>query len=211
MTDPYPPAEERSGRTRVILEVLGEREGFEITITTRSNLVTRDLDLLVALADRHRIAVHVMMTTLDRRLSQALEPDAPRPDLRLKTISVLAAVEIPVGLRVAPVLPDLTDDPRALDRLAAAAAAAGAHALTAHPVILMPLTIAVLFPHLEEAFPDLVDGYRRSYERKAYLPEPYAGRLAERVRLLHTRHGFGPPRESGDPEPAPRGPQLALF
>ncbi|CAN5232282.1 Rv2578c family radical SAM protein [soil metagenome] len=209
--DPYPPVEERYGRTRAILEALCEWEGFAFSITTRSNLVTRDLDLLVNLAVRHRVAVNLTVTTLDRRRARALEPEAPRPDLRLKAVSELAAAGVPVGVLVAPVLPDITDDPRELDRLAAAAAGAGAGWIMANPLFLMPSRVAVFFPFLEEAFPDLVERYRQSYERSAFMPEDYARGLTDLVARLGVKHGLvaGPTRD-GRP-PAITGPQLSLF
>lgn len=214
VTDPYQPVEERYGRTRAILEALREWEGLTVSITTKSNLVTRDLDLFVDLAVRHRLAVNLKVMTLDRRLARALEPKAPRPDLLLKAVSELAAAGVPVGVLAAPVLPDVTDDPRELDRLAAAAAGAGASWIMANPLFLMPSAVAVFFPYLEEAFPDLVDRCRRNYERRAYVPEDYSRGLADLVARLRAKHGLGDARHGRAPDgrrPAITGPQLSLF
>ncbi|MEO7238399.1 MAG: hypothetical protein ABIZ96_07300, partial [Gemmatimonadales bacterium] len=49
-TDPYQPAERQFRLTRRILEVLRSYHGLSIGIITKSSLVTRDLDLLQALA-----------------------------------------------------------------------------------------------------------------------------------------------------------------
>ncbi len=51
VTDPYNPAEARYGVTRRILEELAPID-CELTITTKSNLILRDLDLLVERNDR---------------------------------------------------------------------------------------------------------------------------------------------------------------
>ena len=47
-TDPYQPAEREFGATRAILEKMAEREGLSLSITTKSNQVLRDIDLLRA-------------------------------------------------------------------------------------------------------------------------------------------------------------------
>src|SRR5690242_20700025 len=49
-TDPYQPAERRYGRTRSILEVFARERGRFLGITTKSDLVLRDLDLLKQIA-----------------------------------------------------------------------------------------------------------------------------------------------------------------
>src|SRR5207248_8309138 len=45
-TDPYQPAERRFRRTRAALEVFAEQRGMGISITTKSDLVVRDIPLL---------------------------------------------------------------------------------------------------------------------------------------------------------------------
>ena len=211
VTDPYQPAEKRYRRTHAILSVLADWEGLDFSITTKSNLVTRDLELLQRLVVRHRLGVNVTITTVDRRLAHALEPKAPRPDLRLKTVSELAAAGVPVGVFAMPVLPGITDDPVALDRLAAAAAGAGAAWFVAAPVFLMPSSMAVFFPFLEQEFPDLVERYQRDFERSAYMPKTYAAGLRDLVRKLRTKHRLVTP-DDGRRRPAEiSGPQLSLF
>ena len=45
-TDPYQPAERRFGRTRSILEVFAKERGWRVSITTKSDLIQRDVALL---------------------------------------------------------------------------------------------------------------------------------------------------------------------
>src|ERR1019366_3219598 len=78
-TDPYQPAEKQFEITRRMLEVFGEFTGLNLSITTKSVLIVRDLDLLRTLAARHRFSVHMTVTTLDERLARLLEPKAPAP------------------------------------------------------------------------------------------------------------------------------------
>ena len=82
-TDPYQPAERRFELTRAILEELARHSGLSIGIVTKSNMVTRDTEILQCVGERNRISVHVTVTTLDVELARKLEPRAPRPDLRL--------------------------------------------------------------------------------------------------------------------------------
>src|ERR1035441_2027006 len=85
-TDPYQPAERRYRRTRAILEVFARERGRHIGITTKSDLVVRDLDLLREIARSNVLAVHFTITTLDEKLARLLEPLAPLPELDRKSV-----------------------------------------------------------------------------------------------------------------------------
>src|SRR5205823_984074 len=69
-TDPYQPAEKQFELTRRMLEALAGFEGLDFSITTKSVLILRDLDLLRLIAERHRFGVHMTVTTLDARLAR---------------------------------------------------------------------------------------------------------------------------------------------
>src|SRR5213593_3705274 len=126
VTDPYQPAEREYRITRRILEVMASARGLRLSITTKSTLVARDLDLLQAIASRGRLTVNVSLITLDRRIARILEPRAPTPVKRLATIRTLADAGLRVGVFAMPVLPGLTDSPRALEALVGRSAEAGA-------------------------------------------------------------------------------------
>src|SRR5713226_6223422 len=85
-TDPYQPAERRYRITRGMLEVFARQKGFELGLTTKSDLVQRDADLLSEIARRNILTVHVSITTLDEALARLLEPRAPRPAMRLRAV-----------------------------------------------------------------------------------------------------------------------------
>ncbi|MGH9493711.1 MAG: radical SAM protein, partial [Candidatus Sulfotelmatobacter sp.] len=116
-TDPYQPAERRYEVTRGILEEFARHRGHELGIVTKSNLVVRDLELLQQVARANKLSVHVTITTLNTDLARILEPRAPRPDLRLDAVRVLAKAGIRVGLSCSPVVPGITDAPKALEAL----------------------------------------------------------------------------------------------
>ncbi len=88
-TDPYQPAERQFGVTRQILETLAEAKGLSLSITTKSNLIVRDVDVLQEIARRSDLHINITVTTLRPRLARALEPRAPGPDLRLKALAAL--------------------------------------------------------------------------------------------------------------------------
>lgn len=207
-TDPYQPAEKRFEITRRMLEVFEEFRGLDLSITTKSVLILRDLELLRSLASRHRFSVHMTMTTLDERLARLLEPKAPAPARRLEAVGRLAEAGIQVGVNAMPILPGLNDAPRMLDALAARAAQAGARFLYANVLFLTPSTMKHFMPFLQRELPHLVSRYRKLYARSAYLRGEYPGKIAAFVAELRTRYGLDGNR--GELPPAARHPQMTL-
>jgi DNA repair photolyase len=146
-TDPYQPIERRYRITREVLEVLAEAR-HPCTIITKSAMVERDLDLLVAMARDGLVAVLVSVTSLDNRLSARLEPRASAPHRRIEAIRALSAAGVPVGVLVSPVIPMVTDVD--LEEILARARAAGARQAS-YAVLRLPLEVAELFREWLEA------------------------------------------------------------
>ena len=141
VTDPYQPVERRLKLTRACLEVLAEFRN-PVSVVTKNNLVTRDVDLLGELAGCQAAAVYISLTTLDTKLRNILEPRTSPPAARLATITALAQAGIPTGVLVAPVIPGLTD--HEIPSIIAAAASAGA-GFAAHTLLRLPYAVAPLF------------------------------------------------------------------
>ena len=150
-TDPYQPIESEWRITRGVLEVLSACD-HPVTITTKSDRVTRDLDLLAPMAAKGLAAVCVSVTSLDRRVAMTVEPRAPSPERRLTAVRRLADAGVPVWVSISPVIPAITD--HEIEALVERAAEARARGCFFIPVRL-PHEVAPLFrAWLDEHFPD---------------------------------------------------------
>ena len=140
-TDPYQPIEREWKITRSIIELLAECE-HPFSIVTKSARVERDIDLIAPMAAKNMARVFVSVTTLDHELARTLEPRATAPRRRLQAVKALSDAGIPVGVLVAPVIPQLND--RDLEAILDAAAANGArHA--GWILLRLPREVAPLF------------------------------------------------------------------
>jgi DNA repair photolyase len=189
-TDPYQPAERRFGLTRSVLEVLTKISGRNIYLTTKSDLVTRDVELWCNIAQRNHVSIAVTITTTDVLLARSLEPYAPRPDLRLGTVKTLADAGLCVNVIASPAIPMITDNEANLESVARAAKQAGAVGFSAHVLFMKPCAQRVFFPFLEESYPHLVAKYRANYENEAYLRGAYPERIREMIQRIRERTGL---------------------
>ena len=189
--------------TRDVLEVMA-RFNQPISVITKSNLITRDLDILAPMTAEKLASAFVSITTLDRGLARAMEPRASTPAKRLEAISRLAEAGVPVGVGFAPVIPGLND--HELEAILEAAAKAGA--TTAMYVTLrLPLEIKDLFKEwLADVRPDraarVMSLVRQTRGGKEYDAEwakrmkgtgPVADLISARFKAAVKRYGLPPP------------------
>jgi DNA repair photolyase len=216
-TDPYQPAERRLGITRAVLEVLAEAR-LPVAVTTKSALVTRDVDLLTPMAQRRLVRVFISLGTLDTDLARRLEPRANAPARRLEAMRRLSAAGVPVGVFASPMIPAIND--RELESVLQAAAEAGAvHA--GYVVLRLPLEVRDLFvAWLEHHFPlrakhvmslvqQMRDGrdYDPAFGTRMRGTGVHADLLAQRFRRAAVRLGLNRDRSAMDTSQfrAPRG------
>jgi DNA repair photolyase len=150
-TDPYQPIERDWKITRGCIEILNECR-HPLMITTKSDRILHDLDLLAVMATDGLLSVMVSVTSLDPGIAMTLEPRAPAPRRRLAAIEKLAKAGVPVRVSVSPIIPAITD--YETEAILEAAANAGARSASFIPVRL-PWEVAPLFrAWLDEHFPE---------------------------------------------------------
>lgn len=170
VTDCYQPAERQFELTRQCLQVLAEYRN-PVGIITKNRLVTRDIDILKAMAQWNGACVIVSVTTLNADLCGKLEPRASRPSARLEAITALAKAGIPVGVNAAPMIPGLTDSE--LPAILKAASDAGAQ-FASYIIVRLPGSVQEIFDTwLEKHYPN---SRAKVLNR---IKEVHSGRLAD--------------------------------
>lgn len=185
-SDPYPPAESELGITRACLELFA-REGYRVLVITKSDLVTRDADLLA----RMSAAVSITITTLDEGLSRKLEPGAPGPIRRLQAIQKLTAKGVQTSVRLDPIIPFLNDGE--LERIVEAAAARGAKHITSSTLKPRPdgwRRIKDVFPEEAAKMAPLYFKRGERHRQSWYLPKELRFKILSRVRAACDKYGL---------------------
>jgi len=124
-SDPYPRVEASEGLTRRCLEILAECN-CKIQIITKSNLVTRDYDLLIKVPS----TVALTITTEDDSLAKVIEPFAPSSSQRIRAVQDLIKAGIPVSVRIDPIIPLVNDQLQNLQSFIATLSGIGVKHLT---------------------------------------------------------------------------------
>jgi len=168
-SDPYPPIERSLSITRSCLELMQSYD-IRLLIVTKSDIVTRDLDLM------NKSAVCITVTCLSE-VAKKIEPNAPNPTNRVKALKEVKDCGITAVLRLDPIIPFLTEK-EALKVLEACDFVN--HVITS-TLKLRPDILA----RFSKVFPDLAKRFKSMYTEKVgryyYLPRHLRWRLLKPI------------------------------
>jgi DNA repair photolyase len=105
VTDPYQPAEKKYKLMRGILENLIPLEP-NLCVMTKSDLITRDIDLLKRFKD---CIAGVSLSLLDDKIRKEVEPFASSVERRIEAVKQLKKAGIRTFIFISPMFPELTD------------------------------------------------------------------------------------------------------
>nr|WP_238929788.1 PA0069 family radical SAM protein [Sphingopyxis terrae] len=223
-TDGYQPIEREWGVTRAVVEVLAETR-HPLIVTTKSDRILRDIDLLADMARDNLVGVAISVTTLDPAVARTLEPRAPHPKRRLAAIRKLIDAGVPTQVNISPIIPAITA--HEIEAIMAAAAEAGA--IRASYILLrLPHEVAPLFrAWLDAHYPDraakvihMVQDIRGGRDNDPDYFSRMKGRgvwaqlIRTRVKRAAREHGLDksfPPLRSDLFRPPERDGQMELF
>jgi len=180
-TDPYQWVEGRYKLMPGIWEALRDAAN-PCSVLTKSPLLLRDLPLMKQIAARTEFSAALSVPTLDERAWRATEPHSPNPRARLEAVAELTRAGIRTGVLVAPLMPGINDAPERVAEILELASEAGAAYVTGIALHLRGEVRGLFFEWLQSHRPDLIDRYKRLYQRGAYAHPDERRRLTELVK-----------------------------
>ena len=181
MSDPYLPLERETRLTRRCLEVI-ERQGFGVSVLTKSDLLLRDLDLLTRINQTAKAVVCTTFTTFDENLCRVLEPNVCTTRRRFEMLKTCHEAGIRTGVWLCPILPFLNDTEENLRGLLDCCFDAGVEAIVnfGMGVTLREGDREYFYAQLDRHFPGMKERYIRAFGNRYQCPSPNAPRL-ERI------------------------------
>jgi DNA repair photolyase len=109
--DAYQPVEKKVKNTRKLLNILMKFR-FPVNLATKSDLVTRDIDLFKQIAKDTWCTIGFSVSTMDEEIASLLEPRSSPPQARMRALKEIKqkAPEIQVGTYFMPIVPYLEDN-----------------------------------------------------------------------------------------------------
>ncbi|WP_186429001.1 radical SAM protein [Clostridium sp. BSD9I1] len=163
MSDPYNPLEAKYKFTRSALELIN-RYNFGMGIATKSDLITRDIDILNDIKSHSPVLIKITITTADDSLSKKIEPNVVVSSKRFEAINKLSSQGIFTGILLMPVLPFIEDSDENILRIIRLAKESGAKFIyPAFGVTLRQNQRDHFFNKLDENFYGVTEKYIKEY------------------------------------------------
>ena len=191
MTDPYVPLEGHLKYLRRALEMI-YKYGFGFTCITKSDLVLRDLDLLLKINEKSKAVVQMTLTTADDELSSILEPNVCTTSRRVEVLKKLSDAGIPTIVWLCPILPYINDTEENINRIIDYCIEANVKGILCFG---MGLTLRdgnreYFYSKLDENFPGLKETYIKKYANSYSLPSPDEGKLMDIFKKRTSANGI---------------------
>lgn len=191
MSDPYMPLEKELLFTRRSLELI-EKYGFGAAVLTKSNLILRDLDILLKIHQKTRCVVQMTLTTLDEDLCRKIEPNVCTTRERVQVLKVMKEHGIPTIVWLSPVLPFINDTEENISGIVDQCADAGVYGILCFD---MGLTLRegnreYFYGQLDRHFPGLKERYMKTYGNAYQIPSPHRAGLMQLFREKCRAYGI---------------------
>ncbi len=195
VTDSYQAIEEKYDLTRKVLEVMLKHRN-PVIISTKSNVILRDLDLLAELSKVAYVGLAVTITTADENVQKKIEPHAISSEERFRVLSELSAnTNAAVGLHMMPILPFITDSAKNIEALFKNARESNVDYVLSGSLNLIGKTRKNFLAFVGREFPEHYEKYLKLYSdgnlskwsaQKEYRDRLYRGI----VNPLRAKYGF---------------------
>lgn len=174
MSDPYNPFEKEEKLTREALKLI-DKYMYGVSIITKSDLVTRDIDILSKIASHSSTTVNITITTANDELTKKIEPNAPSSKRRFEAIRKLSGKGINVGVLLTPTLPFINDTKENITSIVKKAKENGADWVYTFPnyaVSLRENQREYFYEKLDESFPGIKNRYIKEFGNTYWCSSP---------------------------------------
>ncbi|MDR0900597.1 MAG: radical SAM protein [Methanobrevibacter sp.] len=189
VTDSYQSIEKKHELMRDVLEVLIKHKNPAI-ISTKSDLILRDLDLIDELSQLNFVNIAVSITSLDGEIQKTLEPNAPSSEDRLRVLEIVRAqTNASTGLHFMPIIPYLTDSYQHIDSMFKSAEERNIHTILLGPLNLYGKTRGTFLNFIKNDYPQFYDDIFALYE-KGRVSRDYSRDLFTKIKKIRDNYNI---------------------
>lgn len=176
VTDSYQIAESEMKIMPDVLKILIKHKTPAI-ISTKSDLILRDFDLIAELANMTYVNIASTITTMNEADRQKIEPNGSPGIDRFKMLQEFRKTNASIGLHTMPIIPFITDSYSNIERLCFEARNSNVHYMLPGVLYLRGKTRKIFFDFIKNEYPEKYESlyilYKSGGADKAYKEKLY--------------------------------------
>ena len=188
VTDSYQPAEGQHRLMPQILKLLIKYKTPAI-ISTKSDLLLRDYDLIDELSRITYINIAATITTVDNAVSGKIEPGSVDAAQRFNVLKEFRKTNASIGLHLMPIIPLITDSKDNFEQMFAMASECGVHYVLPGTLYLRGKTRPYFFDFIQNEFPQVFPEFKALYKTGGANRE-YKNQLYQMVNPLRAKYSL---------------------
>lgn len=163
VTDSYQPAEEHYKLMPEILKLMIKYK-TPIIISTKSDLILRDYDLINELSNITYVNIAATITTMDEDIRKKIEPCSSPSMKRFEMLNKFRKTNASIGVHVMPIIPLITDSEDNFEQICIQTVNCNADYLLPGTLYLRGNTRKHFFDFVEREFPQLHEELKNIYK-----------------------------------------------
>ena len=201
--DTYQPAEKKYQLMPGILKILIKYKQ-PVIISTKSDLILRDIELIDQLAHHARVNIAVTITSDNDEISSKVEPGASLPEARWNILQEFSKTKTSIGFHFFPILPFLSDDKTSMEKMVKRASEVKVDYMLSGILYLSGGIKDRYFSFIKREFPEYYSAYVKLYPRGKANPDykskihSFLGRMREKYGVNAQYSKIIPSYLSGD-------------
>lgn len=188
VTDSYQSAEEQYKIMPQVLKLLIKYKTPAI-ISTKSDLILRDYDLIDQLSRLTYVNIAATITCMDENIRKKIEPQGSSSLKRLEVLKTFRKTNASTGLHIMPIIPYLTDSYENMDALFAHAKDTNVHYVLPGTLYLRGKTRKVFFDFIENDYPEWLLPMKELYKTGGAGKE-YKDKFYKKLNLIRNKYGI---------------------
>lgn len=187
VTDSYQKAEEDYKIMPDILKLLIKYK-TPMCISTKSDLILRDFDLIAKLSNIVPVKIASTITTSDEKLSSLIEPNVISPLKRFETLKEFKKTNAIVGVHTMPILPFITEG--GLENIFIKTKENNLDYIICEVLNLRGECRKIYLNFVRKNFPEHYKKYLYIYNNNGELKEEYKNRIYKKIKSLEEKYNL---------------------
>jgi len=191
MSDPYIPIPENLANIRACLEII-DKYDCGLAIQTKSDLILRDLDILISINKKAKCIVEMTLTTFDEKLCGIIEPNVCSTKRRFEVLKIMRDNGIQTIAWLCPFLPFINDTEENLRGLLDYCVEAKVYGILCWGIgmTLREGDREYFYSKLDEHFPGLKSKYQKKYGLSYQITSDNNDKLHKLLRETCDKHNI---------------------